>query len=92
MHPSQASEFVWDNGNESELARHGIRPEEVEEVFDNHPTWAINKRERSGQWLMIGQTHGGRFLTVAIATTNDPWFIRPVTGWDSTPPERRLHQ
>jgi hypothetical protein len=32
MHPSEASEFEWDEGDLSEFARHGIRPDEVEEV------------------------------------------------------------
>ena len=92
MHPSDASELEWDEGNESELDRHGIAPDEVEQVFDNHPTWAVNKTSGSGEWLMIGRTDGGRFLTIVVTTTDRPWFIRAITGWDSTPPERRLHR
>ena len=42
MHPSQAEEFEWDEGNERELAAHHIRPEEVEEVYRSR---YLEKRE-----------------------------------------------
>jgi hypothetical protein len=40
--------------------------------------------------LLIGRTDGGRVLTLVIEQTIGPttWLI--VTGWDSSPRERRL--
>ena len=40
--------------------------------------------------LLIGRTDGGRALTLVIEQTVDPttWLI--VTGWDSSPRERKL--
>jgi uncharacterized DUF497 family protein len=40
--------------------------------------------------LLIGRTDGGRALTLVIEQTLDPttWLI--VTGWDSSPRERKL--
>jgi hypothetical protein len=40
--------------------------------------------------LLIGRTDGGRVLTLVIEQTIDPttWLI--VTGWDSSPRERKL--
>jgi hypothetical protein len=40
--------------------------------------------------VLVGQTNGGRTLTLVIEETLDPegWLI--ITGWDSTPAERRL--
>jgi uncharacterized DUF497 family protein len=40
--------------------------------------------------LLIGRTDGGRTLTLVIEQTVDPttWLI--VTGWDSSPRERKL--
>lgn len=58
--------FEWDQGNESELARHRIFPEEVEQVFDNDPAWASNKRNRPGNRLMVGRTNSGRVLTIVV--------------------------
>lgn len=83
MHPSQASEFEWDDRNESELARHGIVPDEAEQVFDNHPTWIPNKRNRPGDWKMVGQTNGGRSLTIIVRVTDYGYHLRAITGWDS---------
>jgi hypothetical protein len=39
--------------------------------------------------LLIGETNGGRTLTLVIEQTNDPtsWLI--VTGWTATRDERR---
>ena len=83
MHPSEASEFEWDEGNASELARHGIVPEEVEEVLDNHPAWTPNKRFRAGYWRMTGRTNGGRRLTIAVEYEGHGYILRAITGWEA---------
>jgi len=87
MRQGQAG-FEWDEGNESELARHHITPEEVEQVFDNDPVWASNKRNRPGNRLMFGRTNSGRELTVVVRIQPDMEIIRAITGWDSTRGER----
>jgi hypothetical protein len=38
---------------------------------------------------LIGETDGGRVLTVILAATAEPDRWRPVTGWESSPQERR---
>lgn len=89
MHPSQAIAFEWDEGNERELARHHVTAEEVEQVFlTDHPLWARNRRGRSGEWLMVGVTTGGRLLTVVIRMKDDGDTLRAITGWDSATGER----
>jgi hypothetical protein len=37
MKPWHAEVIEWDDGNESELADHRIRPAEVEELFEAGP-------------------------------------------------------
>ncbi len=86
MHPSQAEGFEFDDGNMQELARHHITPEEVVEVFENNPTWAANKRGRSGDWVMYGRTNGGRPLTIVTLLDSD--ILRPIIGWDMSAGER----
>jgi hypothetical protein len=49
-HPSQFETWEWDEGNQAELWRHHITPDEVEQVGDNEPIWASNKRNRAGRW------------------------------------------
>lgn len=87
MHPSQASGIQWDDGNERELARHGILLLDVLQVFANDPAWARNKNNRSGQFKMIGRNDGGRRLTIVVLMAPDSNLARPITGWSSTPGE-----
>ena len=80
--------FEWDEGNESELARHRITLQEVEEVFFNEPVWASNRRGRAGNRVMIGRTDGGRALTIIVRVELSTETIRAITGWESTRGER----
>ena len=84
MHPSRAEGLEWDDANEDELWGHGIRSWEVEEVFQNRPVWAKNKKGRSGDYLMVGATGGGRWLTVPVQVKEASMLLRPITGWDSS--------
>ena len=43
-HPLVAEAIDFDDGNESELARHGISAVEVWQVVTNDPTWVPNKK------------------------------------------------
>lgn len=83
-HPSQFRDWEWDEGNERELSRLHIMPDEVEEVADDEPRWASNRRGRSGRWLMVGRTYGGRALTVVVIFDEESLVARAITGWDST--------
>jgi hypothetical protein len=49
-----------------------------------------NKTSPGRRRLLIGRTDGGRALTFVAERTVDPatWLI--VTGWDSSPRERKL--
>jgi uncharacterized DUF497 family protein len=91
VHPEHAEDFEWDEGNESELAAHGISPIEVEDVFDNGPKWARNRSYRSGDWKMMGLTQGGRRLTIVVRLDVDRRGLRPITGWTSTAGEGRRY-
>lgn len=86
-HPSQAEIWSWNEGNESELAAHDVSPDEVEQVFVRRPRWVVNKKDRSGDWKMMGLTKGGRRLTIIVHYDADARVIRPITGWPPTPGE-----
>lgn len=75
------------------LGARGISAEEAEQVPRNRHVTVRNPREAAGEHvrrLLIGQTDGGRVLTLVIEQTADPtsWLI--VTGWSSTATERRI--
>jgi hypothetical protein len=83
------AELEFDDYNEEELARHAITPQEVLQILQNRFTVRRNKKSGSGERQLIGDTNGGRTLTIVLATTHVPERWRPITGWDSTEPERR---
>ena len=91
--PEDAEAFEWDDdglerGNTAHLARHGVDQYEAEEVFYNGGRFAPNKRDASGDWLLVGRSDAGRVLTLVANYDDDRRVIRFITGWDSTSGER----
>lgn len=96
--PDDAECFDWDDdqlehGNTAHLAE--SRPDrpsidwwEAEEVFQNGGRFAANKRGRSGDWLLVGRTHGGRALTLVVNYDEARRLLRVITGWDCTEGDR----
>jgi len=87
-HPRDAEAIDFDDGNETELAGHGITALEVWELVTNDPAWVPNKKGRAGMWLAVGRTAGGRALTVPVAYDEILRVVRPITGWNSTTGEQ----
>lgn|SRR5437763_5448211 len=96
--PEDAEAFDWDDddderGNTAHLAesrpgRPGIRTWEAEEVFHNGCVFVPNKKNRSGDWKMIGRTDCGRALTLVLHYDAGRRRIRVITGWDTVEGER----
>jgi uncharacterized DUF497 family protein len=82
--PWHAELLDWDDDNEAELAAHHITPAEVHQVWENEPVFVPNRRHRAGDWKLVGQTHGGRRLTIVARFYEDRKLLRPITGWEST--------
>jgi hypothetical protein len=77
------------------LGARGISAEEAEQLPRNTHVTVRNSRGSGGpvrRVLLIGQTDGGRPLTLVIESTVDPTTWLLVTGWTSTDPERKLMQ
>ena len=87
-HPSSAESIDFDEGNEGELAGHGIGALEAWQVMTSDPVWVRNKKGRAGAWLAVGRTAGGRYLTIVVHFDEVQARTRPITGWDSTVGER----
>lgn len=82
-------DLEFDDWNDAEMVRHRVRFWEVRQVFfDGEPVFVRNKRPHSAPLIMIGPTHGGRFLTVPVAPTARPGVWRPATAWESNAEER----
>lgn len=99
--PDSAECFEWDDdqlerGNtahlgESRPARASIAWWEAEEVFENGGRFARNKHGKSGDWLLVGRTRGGRALTLVVSYDSTRRAIRVLTGWDCTAGERERY-
>lgn len=83
------AELEFDDYNIEKLFQHGVAPQEVVQILDNRFTVRRNKSRGKGERQLIGETNGGRLLTIIIASTRVPDRWRPLTGWDSTSAERR---
>jgi uncharacterized DUF497 family protein len=81
-------EFDWDEANISHIARHGVTPQEAEQVIRNLPL-DLGSRIHGDEHRMaqLGATHQGRILFVV--TTWRSHKIRVVTSY---PAGRRAQQ
>jgi uncharacterized DUF497 family protein len=77
----------WSNESRDHIALHGVTTEEVEDVaFGEHHA----RRGREGRYQLIGQSAGGRYITVFIVPTRiarEEYYV--VTAREATERERR---
>ena len=82
-------EFVWPVDRIEHIERHGVNPEEVEEVCFGR---ALVQRAKSpGEnpvYYVLGQTAAGRYLFCVVIQFPDGKGL-PVTSRSMTPKERR---
>lgn len=87
------SELLATDAARVKLGARGISTAEAEQLPRNRHATARNPRgsgEEGERLMLIGQTDGGRVLTLVIERTLDPttWLI--VTGWPATDRERKI--
>lgn len=80
------SGFQWDDGNVGHIERHGLTPEEVEEVFAGD--YKV-RRTRQGRYIALGQTLDGRLILVVFRRLPGG-LARVVTARNMDTSERRL--
>lgn len=92
MPPEAVAELLATEAAIDKLGARGITTDEARQVPRNAHVLVRNPRDEPAgrRRLLIGRTNGSRTLTLVIERTVDPttWLI--VTGWDSSPRERRL--
>lgn len=72
------------------MARHGVVGDEVEQVKWNRNLVLRNPRGEAGGVLLVGETDGGRLLTVPLAPTDESTTWRPATAFDAGRHHRTL--
>ncbi len=75
-------DFEFDTWNTQHLARHGVRPATVWDVWFDRPVVIQNKEDATGTHLMIGEDTVGVLWTIAILLMDDETMSwRPITGF-----------
>jgi uncharacterized DUF497 family protein len=77
----------WDDANREHIDRHGVTPQEVEEVCFSRP---LLMKSRGGTRLAYGQTLAGRYLLVVLRLM-DGGVARCITARTMTDKERRFY-
>jgi uncharacterized DUF497 family protein len=86
-----ALDFEWDDENVDHLARHGITPDEVEEIFQGQVLRRRGGTEARDRYRVLGRTVSGRYLAV-VYQLKPNGVMRAFTGWTMTVAERRLYE
>lgn len=83
------AEWAWDDDAIEHLARHGVTPWDVYEVWEGTPKYRANRRGRAATHQMIGPTKGGAVVAAFIVEVPGvPGRWRPVTARPATRAER----
>lgn len=75
-------DIQWDDYNREHATGHGISTDEIDQVIINRPSYRKNKAGRSGDYLAVGATDGGRRVVVVVKWIADERLMRPITAWD----------
>lgn len=78
---------TWTDKSEEHIARHNVRPDEVEDVLFSRPRYRTPGID--GTTLVFGQSRAGRYLLVVITDAYDGG-IYIVTAREMTDSEKRL--
>ena len=82
-------EFEWDDNNIEHIARHGVFPDEVEDMaFDDDP-WIKKGRKRTR--YMLGYTVAGRYLFV-VYSLKGKGIARVITSMDMDNKTKKLYK
>lgn len=88
---SERLQFEWDEANEGHIARHGVTPEEAEQVIANNPLEIQNSLLKGElRTVCLGRTNSGRPLVVVYTIRSDR--IRVVTAYPMKRRKRRIYE
>jgi uncharacterized DUF497 family protein len=88
------TEIIWTEDDIAHLARHGVTPEEVEEVLAASPVWRRGRAHpQTGRQSLyaFGQTDSGRYLFIVLSPRGRGW-ARCVTAMEMDARARRYYE
>lgn len=79
------TQFLIDDDNEEEFARHRLSPSSVLQILENPHLVAPNRRLdiHRGSHIILGRDNGGAAITAPIEPTHIATLWRPITAWPS---------
>lgn len=85
-------ELLWPQDRLDHIARHNVRPDEVEEVFFGKP-FVRNAKSRGENpvYYVYGQTNAGRYLFCVVIQFPDSKGY-PITARSMTDKEKRQYR
>ena len=85
-------EFIWPEDRIEHIARHGVTPEEVEEVcFGKSWVRRVRAEGENPVYYVLGQTEAGRHLFCVVIRFSDGNGY-PVTAREMTTKEKRRYR
>jgi uncharacterized DUF497 family protein len=85
-------EFIWPEERIEHIGRHGVTPDEVEEVCFRKPLVQRAKSEGANPvYYILGQTNAGRYLFCVVIRFPDGKGY-PVTAREMTAKEKRRYR
>ncbi|HEY2260656.1 MAG TPA: hypothetical protein VGH45_13120 [Solirubrobacteraceae bacterium] len=90
--PDDVIELLVTEAALGKLGARSISAEEAGQLLRNAFVLVRNPRSPApgSRRLLIGRTHGGRWLTFVLEQTVEPTAWLVITGWESTHAERKL--
>ena len=84
----QIIELEWDDVNVEHIAKHHVKPQEVEDVcLGIH----LIEKESHKRYILSGQTTAGRYLNVVIEQVGKGLF-RPITAFEMSENYKRSYK
>ena len=80
--------LIWDDWNVAHIARHGVTPEDVEEVCQGS---YLVRQTYEGRLMVIGPNAAGNLLSAILAPEGDDTYY-VVTARPSAKKERRIYR
>lgn len=84
--------FDWDDGNSRKSAdKHGVSPNEAEQVFANQPLLLLDDTRHSAlelRYHAYGKTNEGRLLQVSFTLRQNETFMRIISARPMSARER----
>ena len=84
----KVASFDWDDKNVAHISRHGVSPNEAEQVLEQEPL--VLKAEQ-GKYLAYGQTDAGRYLLVVFVWRSQH-TIRVISARSLTEGEKKRYR